>query len=258
MSSCLKAEFSNAATNDGNIKILIVSDIRFLRESLAEALARESKLVISGCFADLEEALSVVAVTRSEIILLDEAFPEGLRAVRRIREAVPQVLPVVIAVTENPEFVIAWGEAGVAGYIPRSCGVADIFPLLADIRCGRQACSAEVAAGLLHRLAVLCSNVGEADGATRSPVLTVREMQIGHMIVAGMSNKDIARRLDIGVATAKTHVHHLLAKLNVQRRGQVVNWMSGHGRRLTPLSQVSKSASQQVSKSASSYVPGQG
>ena len=60
---------------------------------------------------------------------------------------------------------------------------------------------------------------------TSPPMLTTRETQIAQMIVAGMSNKDIARRLNIGLATAKTHVHHLLGKLNLQRRGQAASWM---------------------------------
>jgi DNA-binding CsgD family transcriptional regulator len=53
--------------------------------------------------------------------------------------------------------------------------------------------------------------------------LTPRELEIVHLIGTGLSNKEIARRLDIGLATTKSHVHHAFAKLNVQRRSQVVS-----------------------------------
>ena len=53
----------------------------------------------------------------------------------------------------------------------------------------------------------------------------VRELEIARLISAGLSNKEIARRLDIGVATTKSHVHNALAKLNLQRRGQMATWM---------------------------------
>jgi DNA-binding NarL/FixJ family response regulator len=66
---------------------------------------------------------------------------------------------------------------------------------------------------------------GEYKNISSSAALTPRETQIAQMIVGGMSNKDIARRLSIELATAKTHVHNILGKLNLQRRGQTANWM---------------------------------
>ena len=60
------------------------------------------------------------------------------------------------------------------------------------------------------------------------PLLTRREMEIGELIGQGLSNKEIARHLKISVATAKSHVHNLLGKLNVRRRAQVGIWMRQH------------------------------
>src|SRR5262249_52174456 len=134
---------------------------------------------------------------------------------------------VVIAVEEITEKVVAWGEAGVAGYIPRTASVADIVPLLVEIMRGEQTCSANVAAGLLHRLSNVGTSKTRDQRLTLVPVLTTRESEIAQMIAAGMSNKEIARSLNIGLSTAKTHVHHLLGKLNFQRRGQAANWMRG-------------------------------
>jgi len=57
------------------------------------------------------------------------------------------------------------------------------------------------------------------------PALTPREMEIVRLVSTGLSNKEIARRLDIGLATTKSHVHNALAKLNLQRRGQMATWM---------------------------------
>jgi two-component system nitrate/nitrite response regulator NarL len=218
-------ETASAQPSEFPIKVLIISDVRFLRESLAEVLPRAGRINISGVFAGLQEALSDIANNHPDIILLDEALPCGLAAVGQIRGVAPQVPVVVTAVAETAEDVIAWAEVGAAGYIPRTAGLTDIVPLLVDIRRGKQPCSGSVAAGLLRRL----SNGGTLsdrnhDPAPR-PALTAREAQIAQMIAAGMSNKDIARCLKIGLATAKTHVHHLLAKLNLQRRGQAGSWM---------------------------------
>ncbi|MGH7841767.1 MAG: LuxR C-terminal-related transcriptional regulator [Candidatus Binataceae bacterium] len=207
---------------------MIISDVRFLRESLAEVLPREGTLFISGLAADLQEALLGIVDNQPDIVLLDEAFPEGPAAIGRIRDVAPQILVVVIAVAETAEKIIAWAEAGVAGYIPRTAGLSDIVPLLLNTMRGEQACSARVAAGLLRRLSNVGNTNAEHHDITYSPTLTAREAQIAQMIAAGMSNKDIARCLNIGLATAKTHVHHLLGKLNLQRRGQAASRMRGH------------------------------
>jgi DNA-binding NarL/FixJ family response regulator len=68
----------------------------------------------------------------------------------------------------------------------------------------------------------------DRNGAPAALALTARETQVVELLAAGLSNKDIARRLNIGVATTKSHVHNLLGKLGVQRRAQVARWMRDH------------------------------
>jgi DNA-binding NarL/FixJ family response regulator len=221
-------ESASAQSSEFPVRVSIVSDVRFLRESLAEVLPREGTLSISGLFADLQEALPDIANNQLDIVLLDEALPGGLAAVGQIRGVAPQVPVVVIAVAETVEKVIAWAEAGAAGYVPRTASLADFVPLLVDIRRGNQPCSASVAGGLLRRLSNGGTTNGRNHNVTVLSTLTARETQIAQMIAAGMSNKDIARRLNIGLATAKTHVHHLLGKLNLQRRGQAASRMREH------------------------------
>jgi DNA-binding NarL/FixJ family response regulator len=185
-------------------------------------------LLVSGIFADASEAIQDLANNQPDIVLLDEALPEGLIAVGRIRAVAPQLPVVVIAVAETAEEVVAWAEAGAAGYIPRTAGVADIAPLLVDISGGAQPCPPGVAAGLLRRISSGCGPNRENNKVTSSSALTVRETQVAQMIVAGMSNKEIARRLSIGLATAKTHVHNILGKLNLQHRSQTASWVREH------------------------------
>ena len=95
--------------------------------------------------------------------------------------------------------------------------------MIGDIGTGKQPCSASVAAGLLQRIATSVAPQPKSESATQT--LTPRELEIVRLISVGLSNKEIARRLNIGLATTKSHVHNALAKLNVQRRGQVASWM---------------------------------
>ncbi len=155
------------------IRISIISDVRFVRESLAELLPREGALSISGIFANLQEASSHIVDNQPDIVLLDEALAGGLAVVGQIRVVAPQIPIVVIAVAETTEEVIGWAEAGAAGYVPRTAGLADFAPLLVDIRRGRQPCSPGVVAGLLRQLSngatAKRGNHNTISGATLTP-----------------------------------------------------------------------------------------
>lgn len=211
------------------VKVTILSEVRFLRESLADILAGDAGIVILGHYATLSDALPRRAVNWADVFLLDAAFSTGVNAVACIREAVPGVRVVVFAVGETEENIVAWAEAGVAGYVPRTAALHEVTRLLHGIISGKQACSEEVAAGLLRRIAA--GSHHERLSRNAGTPLTERELQILRLIEDGFGNKDIARRLAISLGTTKSHVHNLLAKLNLQRRGQAAAWMRQHADR---------------------------
>jgi DNA-binding NarL/FixJ family response regulator len=171
------------------------------------------------------------------MVLLDAAFSGGPESIRRILSAAPQVRVVVFGITERADNIIAWVEAGATGYIPRTTALSDVVQLLAAIMRDEQTCSGHVAAGLMRRLRSVASAGRGMSEARVLPRLTMREMEVIELICAGFSNKHIARHLNIGLATTKSHVHNLLGKLNLQRRGQVAPWMRDIGGVLPQASQ---------------------
>src|SRR5580700_7223163 len=204
-----------------SVTVLIVSEIRVLREGLAEALGRDSPLAISGLSASLDEALASASELKPTIILLDAGFPNGASAIRLIQTVAPEPQVVVFAVAETEENIITWAEAGAAGYIPTTAALHDFVRLLVDIMEGKQICSGRVAAGLIRRLGGAAKS---GNGLHHAQVLTAREQEIIRLVSSGLSNKEIARKLSIELSTTKSHVHNVLGKLNLQRRGQVAFW----------------------------------
>jgi two-component system, NarL family, nitrate/nitrite response regulator NarL len=206
------------------LRIVIVSDVRFLREGLAEFLERVPSISVVGLCADLAEVLALSPPLQADLVLVDAALRDGIAAARRIHQVKPGVRIIAYAVRETKEDVIAWAEAGVIGYVPNNAALADLVRFIVDIHGGEQPCSGRVAAELLRRIAVT-----ESLGMSSPPLpLTRREQETAELIATGLSDKEIARRLNISLATAKAHVHNLLGKLNVQRRGQVVVRLNGH------------------------------
>src|SRR5262249_10545093 len=200
------------------LRIVIVSEVRFRREILAEFLERDASVLVVGVCADLAEVVALNPPLQADVVLVDAELRDGAAAARRTRQIKPDIRLIAYAVRETKDDVIAWAEAGVIGYVPNTAASADLVGLIVDIYGGEQPCSARMAAELLHRIAVTESNGRARIGSFPEVPLTRREREAAELIATGLSDKEIARRLNISLATAKLHVHNLLGKLNVQRR----------------------------------------
>jgi len=201
-------------------RLLIVADIRLYQEGLAHILGSEPRLEVVGTAADLSTATRLLAERSVDVALIDLAMPQSFAAVRGIATAAPSVKVVAVGVRDSEQDVIGCAEAGVAGYVPRGASVAELVTVLECVGRGELLCSPRAAATLLRRVTTLAA--GRDAPMVCAPALTPREREIAGLLESGLSNKDIARRLGIEVATVKNHVHNLLEKLQVHRRAQAV------------------------------------
>jgi DNA-binding NarL/FixJ family response regulator len=198
------------------VRLLIVSDIRLYREGLARVLAADGRVEVIGATASVEEALATHAGWHPEVVLLDAGSAAALAAACAISESFPDTKVVALGVANAEGDVIACAEAGVAGYVLREGSVEDLVATVESAARGELRCSPRIAGALMQRLARLAGDRPGLDGAR----LTRRELEIVRMIDDGLTNKEIAARLRIEVATVKNHVHNLIEKLGVRRRGE--------------------------------------
>jgi two-component system, NarL family, nitrate/nitrite response regulator NarL len=211
------------------LRIAVVSGVRFLREGLAEILERDPLVSVVRLCANLSEAVALSPALQADVLLLDATVPDGAAAVRRALDIAPGMRIVAFAVRETEEDIIPWAEAGVIGYIPSTAALADLARLVLEIHSGEQVCSGRVAAGLLRRIALTASPGNGHNAPFAVPALTKRERQAAELIRTGLSDKEIARRLNISLATTKSHVHNLLSKLNARRRSEVATHLREYG-----------------------------
>ena len=168
------------------------------------------------------EDLSRAAVARviglqPDAIILDIGAVESLATARLLGISLPKVRVVAFAVSEIDHLVIACAEVGIAGYVGRDGSEGD---LVAAVECALQGelyCSKRIAGVLSRRVAILSAQSSRPD---QHPCLTPREHQVLNLVGEGMSNKEIGRALRIRDATVKNHVHNILEKLQVHRRGE--------------------------------------
>jgi len=197
-------------------RVLVVSDIRLFQESIAALLGRDCGVAIIGA-ANPAQASAIAAELAPDIVLLDMTRPGSLDCAKRLAEQPASTRVVAFGVGETDDEVVALAAAGVAGYLRNDAAIGDLSAVLASAMRDELLCSPRDAATLCHHVAVL-----SRDGHTQpdGTMLSKRELQIAGLIDRGLSNKAIARQLGIQATTVKNHVHNILDKLKVHRRGE--------------------------------------
>jgi two-component system nitrate/nitrite response regulator NarL len=197
------------------VRVLLVSDVRFYRDGLEELLPRIGAIDVIGTAATVDAALA--ARPAPDVVLLDAAVPDGISAVPLFQAAFPDACVVAAAVCHDERPVVRWAEAGVSGFVTRDQSLVDVARMIETVVDGEAPCDGRIGATLLRRLNVLSrANVVESEAQ-----LTRREREVAALLGEGCSNKEIASRLSIELATAKNHVHAVLQKLAVRGRAEI-------------------------------------
>jgi two-component system nitrate/nitrite response regulator NarL len=204
------------AAVDRQFRIIIVSDARLYREGLALSLARDDRVVVVGVADTVASALTCIEDKNPDVALLDFAMPDALSLPDTIVAAQIPVKVVAFSVTETEDEICVCAEAGIAGYVGRNGSKEDLIAAVENAVRGEVLCSPRVAASLFRRLA---AHVQTTRQRPPEAALTSREQDIIALIDTGLSNKEIARQLKISLPTVKNHVHNILEKLQVRRRG---------------------------------------
>ena len=220
-------DFEPAA--EGRRALLVLSELRLVREGIAGVFQSHPAFTVAGLCETLPKALSVLQFHPGATVLIDGSFPNGLPAVRSLRDADPSACVIVFGLSETEDNIIAWVREGVSGYIPTTAGLGELGRFIECVNRGEQILSAAVASRLMRRLSAPPPVAPNRSLSRIAVSLTAREQEIIRMLAEGLCNKEIARRLRIELSTTKTHVHNLLGKLGLQRRSQVAIWAHRQG-----------------------------
>jgi two-component system nitrate/nitrite response regulator NarL len=212
------------STDASGVRVLVVDDIRLYRDNLIMMLRQEPTIAGAAGASGGDDALRQLSGRGFEVVLLNMATTDSLAICRELAAATPVV---ALAVSGSDDEVVACAEAGVAGYLLRDQPKDALVKVIATAARGVTSCPPEVAAALMRRMGRRGGESGLPTGTAR---LTGREREILDLIDQGMSNKEIGQKLFIEVRTVKNHVHNLLEKLSVHRRGEAAALLRSHRR----------------------------
>jgi two-component system, NarL family, nitrate/nitrite response regulator NarL len=207
------------------IRLIIARPVHLMREGLAAALRGRDGVMVTET-VDLSPAgLAKLANTQPDVVLVDLGQTDHGVAARLIGAASPGARLVAFGLDETDHHVFACAAAGYSGYVAREKGADELHRAVVDAVGGRMHCAPHIAAAMFARLTLL---LREREPQRSLPTLSQRENEILALVDQGRSNKEIARQLAISSATVKNHMHNLLQKLQVSRRGQAAARLRSH------------------------------
>jgi DNA-binding NarL/FixJ family response regulator len=194
------------------IRILIADDHSVVRQGLRMFLSLDPELDVVGEATDGAEALRLARELRPDVVLMDLLMPvmDGISAISAIRRELPETEVLALTSVLEDASVVGAVRAGAIGYLLKDTQADELRRAIKAAVAGQVQLSPQAAARLLREVR-----------APESPEsLTERETEVLRLLAQGQANKEIARSLDIGEKTVKTHVSNILAKLGVQSRTQ--------------------------------------
>jgi len=209
----------NAHATSPAVRVFVAAHVRLYREALVEVLARHGGLEVVGACGPGHTVIARVAEVEPDVVLLDPAAAESLELIRELAAPAVGLKIVALASSDDEQDMLACAEAGVAGFVRQEESIADLVATIRRAQKGELACSPKLAGALLRRVTVLAA---ERQGDGSEHLLTAREREVASLLDEGLSNKQIALRLQLEVPTVKHHVHHILHKLGVASRAEAV------------------------------------
>jgi two-component system nitrate/nitrite response regulator NarL len=198
------------------IRVLLIDDHTLFRKGLAELLEQRGEVTVCGVTGNPEEAIRLLHETQPDVVITDlNMLPVGgLALLRRIRAEDWRGPVLVLTVSDAEEDLANAMRAGAQGYLLKDMEPDDVVDAVQRAERGETVVAPTMTMKLVHLLQGGAAN--EKSDALKQ--LTAREKQILDYLAQGLSNKAIARALEISHDTVKLHVRHILSKLNMTSR----------------------------------------
>ena len=207
-----------------SIRVLIVDDHAVVRAGLAMLINAEADLEAVGEAGSARDAIFEARSTQPDVVLLDVMMPEqsGIEIVPQLLKEHPEAKVLVLSMQDDPRYVREAFEAGASGYVLKEAADAEVVAAIRDVAGGGRYVHPELGARLVS------AETAERRRAEDDP-LSDREREVLRLLALGHTNQEIAQELFISVRTAETHRAHIMQKLRLSSRAELVRHALAEG-----------------------------
>jgi DNA-binding NarL/FixJ family response regulator len=207
------------------LRLLLVDDHALFREGIIALLSYQDDFTVVGEAEDAESALNQARLLQPDIVLMDIELPSenGVTATHRLKMEMPAVSVVMLTVRDDSETLFEAIKAGAQGYLVKNVRSRELLEQLRGLARGEAAISRRIATRILGEIR------GQSEPLAPEETLTEREMDVLELLVARLSNAEIAERLVVSEHTVKSHIKSILSKLHLRNRHQAVAYGVARG-----------------------------
>ncbi|HEY9639522.1 MAG TPA: response regulator transcription factor [Coleofasciculaceae cyanobacterium] len=202
------------------IRLLLVDDQMLVSHGLKAMLEIEPELQIVGIANNGEAAIQQVAALHPDLVLMDVRMPimDGREATRLICQQFPEVKVLVLSTFDDDQYITDSIRAGAKGYLLKDMPSEELVQAIQLAHHGYTQLSPGLMEKLITKVAETNSHRAQSEQILQ---LTPREQEVLQLISSGATNREIAQQLYIAEGTVKTHITHLLSRLNLRNRSQL-------------------------------------
>ena len=206
------------------IRVLVVDDHAVVRSGLRLLLEKEHDLDVVAEAGDVREAVLEARATKPDVVLMDVVMPgqTGIEGIPLVQKEAPEAKVLLLSMQDDPQYVRQAFGAGASGYVLKEAADTEVVAAIREVAAG----GSYVDPALGAKLAA-----ADADAHSRADAdpLSDREREVMRLLALGHTNQEIAKLLFISVRTAETHRAHIMQKLRLTTRAELVAYAIDHG-----------------------------
>ena len=202
------------------ISVLVIDDHTLLRTGICAMLERETDITVVGEAASADQGVSRARTLQPDVILLDVVMPRksGFDALPELHKVAPDARVIMLTMQTNPSSIRKALNTGAAGFVAKHASEPDLADAIRRVASGSRYVDPELAGDLVV-----------PDSAALTEDLSERERDVMFMLALGYTNQEVADQLYISVRTVDTHRAHIMRKLNLQTRAELVLYALANG-----------------------------